>query len=62
MRNRADRCAGRGILNTDRNQLERVRRIAGGLIAQTRVFRPDASGWTWDINVQPLYLAARRPG
>jgi len=43
--------AHKGMLNLDRNLLERVRRIASRLEPQTGVFRPDAPGWKWEINV-----------
>lgn len=39
-------------LNTNPQQLERVRNISNRLIAQTGTFRPDAPGWKWEINVQ----------
>jgi predicted Zn-dependent protease len=42
----------KGSLNTDARQVERVRRIANRLIPQTRVFRPDAVNWNWEVNVQ----------
>lgn len=41
----------KGALNRDAAQTERVRRIAQRLIPQTRVFRPDAPGWKWEVNV-----------
>jgi predicted Zn-dependent protease len=39
-------------LNTDTQEVERVRAIANRLIAQTGTFRPDALNWKWQINVQ----------
>lgn len=39
-------------LNTDTQEVERVRTIAKRLIAQTGTFRPDALNWKWEINVQ----------
>jgi predicted Zn-dependent protease len=42
----------KGVLNKDSRQLERVRRISNRLIPQTRVFRPDAVNWNWEVNVQ----------
>lgn len=41
----------KNILNRDPAMLARVRGIAQRLIGQTAVFRPDASGWRWEINV-----------
>src|SRR5258707_3654301 len=41
-----------GRLNANPVQTERVRAIASRLIRQTTVFRPDAAGWAWDVNVQ----------
>ena len=43
--------AGKGQLNRDPAQLERIRRIAQRLIAQTGAFRADAPGWHWEVNV-----------
>jgi len=40
-----------GTLNADPAQAARVRKVANRLIPQTTVFRPDASGWQWDVNV-----------
>ncbi len=42
---------GKGQLNTDAAQLNRVRNIAQRLIAQVGVFRPDARSWKWEVNV-----------
>ena len=39
-------------LNTDKKQLERVRNISNKLIAQVGVFRPDATKWNWEVNVE----------
>lgn len=41
----------KGRLNRDTRQTERVRAIAHRLIPQTAVFREDALGWQWEINV-----------
>jgi predicted Zn-dependent protease len=41
----------KGDLNPDKAQTERVRRIANRLIPQVTVFRPDAAGWAWEVNV-----------
>jgi Zn-dependent protease with chaperone function len=43
--------AAKGQLNSDAQQLARVRAIAGRLIARTGAFRPDAPGWNWEVNV-----------
>src|SRR5690349_8472348 len=43
--------AGKGVLNRDQAMLQRVRAIASRLEPQTRVFRPDAPGWRWEVNV-----------
>jgi len=41
----------KGTLNQDQAKLQRVRAIAGRLEPQTRVFRADAPGWKWEVNV-----------
>lgn len=43
--------AAKGALNTDRAMLQRVRAIAARIEPQTRVFRSDAPGWNWEVNV-----------
>jgi predicted Zn-dependent protease len=43
--------AGQGTLNKDPVLLARVNAIAGRLEPQTRIFRPDAPGWKWEVNV-----------
>jgi predicted Zn-dependent protease len=40
-----------GKLNTDARQTERVRAIAQRLVPHTAVFRDDAPGWNWEVNV-----------
>lgn len=40
-----------GVLNTNAALLERVRAIAARLEPQTGVFRQDAPGWQWEVNV-----------
>ncbi len=39
------------LLNRDAQQTERVRAIARRLIPVTAVFRADAPGWKWEVNV-----------
>ena len=41
----------KGTLNQDRAMLARVRTIASRLEPQTAVFRRDAPGWKWEVNV-----------
>lgn len=41
-----------GALNKDKQVYDRVQKISQRLIPQTRVFRPDAPGWAWEVNVQ----------
>jgi predicted Zn-dependent protease len=41
----------KGQVNEDPAQTARVRAIAHRLIPQTRVFRADAPGWQWEVNV-----------
>lgn len=43
--------AKKNTLNQDAAMLTRVRGIASKLIAQTSVFRSDASQWRWEVNV-----------
>ncbi len=43
--------SGKGMLNRDQAMLQRVRAIASRIEPQTRVFRPDAPGWKWEVNV-----------
>lgn len=43
--------SAKGKLNTDSAMLQRVRAIAARIEPQTRVFRPDAPGWKWEVNV-----------
>lgn len=38
-------------LNKDAKALQRVRAVASRIKPQTAVFRPDAPGWNWEINV-----------
>lgn len=47
---KADAAAKR-TLNTDGAMYQRVRAIAARLEPQTRVFRSDAPGWKWEVNV-----------
>jgi predicted Zn-dependent protease len=41
----------KGQVNREPEQVERVRRIAQRLTPQSGVFRPDAPGWKWEVNV-----------
>ena len=41
----------KGVLNTDRRMLTRVRGIANRIIPQVGAFRGDAVGWQWEVNV-----------
>jgi len=41
----------KGKLNTDPALTRRVQAIADRLEPETRVFRPDAPGWDWEVNV-----------
>lgn len=43
--------AGKGVLNTDRALLTRVRAVAARIQPETAVFRKDAPGWNWEVNV-----------
>lgn len=43
--------SGKGALNHDTAMLQRVRAIAARIQPQTRVFRADAPGWKWEVNV-----------
>ncbi len=43
--------AGKGKLNEDRAMLLRVRAVAARIEPQTAVFRQDAPGWKWEVNV-----------
>jgi predicted Zn-dependent protease len=42
----------KGVLNTDRAQLDRVTTISRRLVAATSTFRADAPSWKWQFNVQ----------
>ncbi len=43
--------ARKNALNADPAMTARVRGIANRLIAQTKIFRPDAAQWRWEVNV-----------
>ena len=43
--------SGKGALNTDPVMTQRVRAIASRIEPQTKVFRADAPGWKWEVNV-----------
>jgi predicted Zn-dependent protease len=42
----------KGVLNTDKAQLERVTTIARRIVAVAPTFRQDAASWNWQFNVQ----------
>lgn len=46
-----DKARQAGKLNRNRHQYERIQRISRNIIAQTGVFRQDALGWNWEINL-----------
>lgn len=41
----------KGTLNTDSSMLRRLRAIAARIEPQTKIFRPDAPGWKWEVNM-----------
>jgi Zn-dependent protease with chaperone function len=41
----------KGAVNRDPEQVKRVRGIAARIIPHTAVFRKDAPGWAWEVNV-----------
>jgi predicted Zn-dependent protease len=47
----ASDAVGKGKLNADQAMLQRVRKVAARLEPQTAVFRQDAPGWKWEVNV-----------
>jgi len=47
-----DKARKEGGLNVDKKSYQRVQQIANRLIPQTAVFRPDATQWKWEVNVQ----------
>ena len=56
--------AQKGTLNRDAALLARVRAVAGHIEPQTAVFRRDAPGWKWEVNVigSPALNAFCMPG
>ncbi len=42
---------GKGALNEDQAMLQRVRAVAARIEPRTAVFRNDAPGWNWEVNV-----------
>ncbi|HEX5278365.1 MAG TPA: M48 family metallopeptidase [Fluviicoccus sp.] len=51
-RGELDQAKQKGALNTDKANLERIRRIGDRLVPQTAVFRPDALRWSWEVNLE----------
>jgi predicted Zn-dependent protease len=47
-----DKARSKGALNGDKEVYQRVQKITQRLIPQTGVFRPDATKWQWEVNVQ----------
>lgn len=43
--------AAKGTLNTDASMLRRLRAIAQRIEPQTKIFRPDAPDWKWEVNL-----------
>lgn len=43
--------AQKGVLNTRPAMLQRIRAIAGRITPQSKVFRDDAPGWDWEVNL-----------
>ena len=41
----------KGVLDRNAQQVQRVRAVLNRIIPQTRVFRPDAPGWAWEVHV-----------
>ena len=56
--------AHQGTLNRDQAMLARVRAVASRIEPQTAVFRRDAPGWKWEVNVigSPELNASCMPG
>jgi predicted Zn-dependent protease len=47
-----DKARKQGALNSNQEQYKRVQTISQRLIPQTSSFRPDATQWKWEVNVQ----------
>jgi len=47
-----DKAKQQSALNVDTQSYKRVQTISQRLIPQTAVFRPDATKWAWQVNVQ----------
>lgn len=47
-----DEAKKKNTLNVDKAMLKRVTTISNRLIAHVGVFRPDASKWNWEVNVE----------
>lgn len=51
-RQELEKARAKNALNSDSQTYQRVQKIAQRLIPQTGVFRPDATQWKWEVNVQ----------
>ena len=40
----------RGVLDTNKAQLNRLKNIANKLVAQVGIYRPDAARWDWEVH------------
>jgi predicted Zn-dependent protease len=43
--------SSKGLLNTDKAMLNRLRRISSHLIPEVSHFRPEAINWNWEVNL-----------
>ena len=63
-REQNSQAASKGTLVRSGPELERLRRIANRLIAQTVVYRNDTTGWAWEVVLldEPIINATCYPG